>query len=144
MRGGVIDGGGLAVGVGWPADGAFGVTFGAFHAVVDAVVGDGAFECGACPDIVDGGGAEAVFVFEDVGADAVFVFELLCGAGVGADGGVDACGVAEPVAEGVDVVDGHDAEGDPAEAFLPGHPVGDGAHVDGGEDGVAEGVLVEE
>ena len=48
------------------------------------------------------------------------------------------------MAERVEVMDRHDAEGDPAEALLPWHPVGDGAHLDGCEDGVAEGTASEE
>jgi hypothetical protein len=41
-------------------------------------------------------------------------------------------------------MDRHDAEGDPTEALLPWHPVRDGAHLDGCEDGVSEGTVPEE
>ena len=125
-----------------PADVAQSEAFCAFDAEANVVVAWAIFFGGAGPDIVDADAAEAVFVFEDVGADAVFVWEL--GARVGTEAAEDAFGIAEPVAHGVEVMDGHDAEGDPAEVGLPGHPVRDGAHVDGGEDGFAEMILVEE
>ena len=63
------------------------------------------------------------------------------GARIGPHGAVDALGIAEPVAEGVHVMNGHDAQGDPALALLPRHPVRDAAHVDGGEDWFANGAV---
>lgn len=56
------------------------------------------------------------------------------GAWIGADAAVYAFGIAEPITERVEMMDRHDAQSEPAEVLLPGHPMWDAAHLDGGED----------
>ena len=134
--GGEVDGAGSGLGIVGPADGATGEAFDSFDAPMDADVILGPF--GPCPNVVQAHGAEAIGVLKDVDADPIGVFELLRGAWIGSCASVDAHGVSKPVAEGIDVMDGHHAQGDPTLTFLPRHPVGDGAHVDGGEDRIAQ------
>ena len=72
------------------------------------------------------------------------MFELFGGARVRADAGEDAEGISEPVSQSIQMMNAHDSQGDPALSLLPRHPVRDGAHFDGGEDGLSECLLSEE
>ena len=71
----------------------------------------GALARRAGPDVVPGRGAQAVGVFQDVEHDAVAVRK--CGARIGARAGVDALGIAEEIAEHVQVMDAHDQQRQP-------------------------------
>ena len=130
------------VGILTPADVALGQAVEPLDAPLDSDVGRGTFTGGAGPSVVDGDGAQAVGVFENVTGNAVAVRELRTR--IGADGAVNPLGIAEPVAERVHVVDGHDTQRDPALAFLPWHPVRDAAHVDGGQDRLADSAVSQE
>ncbi|TMQ01243.1 MAG: hypothetical protein E6L09_04205 [Verrucomicrobia bacterium] len=92
------------------------------------------------PGVVDADTTKAVRVFEDVGADAVGVREF--GARVSADAAIDSFGLAEPIAEGIEVVNRHDAQGEPAQFLMPIRPVRNAAHINRGENGLANRAII--
>src|SRR3954470_10536310 len=124
VPGAVISGGRVVEGAGdpggpvGPADRAEGQAVGPLDAPADADVGGGPLVGRAVPDVVPGGGAGPILEFEDVEVDAILVCELRPGIGPGA--GEDADRVAQPVSEGVEVVDAHDEGGERAAPFGPG------------------------
>ena len=59
---------------------------------------------------------------------------LEIGAGVGSNTSIDMDRVAEPIPKTIQMVNGHDTQGDPPQVLLPWHPVRDTAHIDGGQD----------
>ena len=63
---------------------------------------------------------------------------------VGAYAAIDACGIAKPIAESVEVMNRHNAQREPAEFLVPVHPMRNAAHVDCGEDRLTHGTLLEE
>ena len=63
---------------------------------------------------------------------------------VSADAAIDAFGIAEPIAEGVEVMDRHDAQREPAEFLVPIHPMRNAAHVDRGEDWFPDGAVFQQ
>ena len=95
------------VGILAPADVALGQAIEALDAPLDADIGRGTFTARASPCVIDGDGAEAAGILENVTGDTVAVWKL--GTWIGANGAVDALWITKPVAEGVHVVNGHDA-----------------------------------
>ena len=81
------------------------------------------------PDVIPGGGPRPVGVFEDRKVDAVVVSES--GPGIGPGAGEDSNRVAKPIAECIKVVNAHDEGRERPAPLGPGHPVGDGPHLDG-------------
>src|SRR5262245_60006571 len=80
------------------------------------------------PVSVDADAAEPLFVLHNVGANAVGMGKW--GSRIGADAAKNFLRLAKPITEGIEVMDGHDPEGEPAEALVPVHPMGDAAHFD--------------
>ena len=138
VAGGEVQGAGRAVRVVRPADGAAGQALASFDAPTDADIGLGALAGRPRPDVVPSGGAQLAVVLQDVQTDPVAVLELPRRARIGAHAGKHAARIAEQVTERVQMMDRHDPQRDPALPLLPGHPVRDGAHVDAGENRLAQ------
>ena len=93
---------------------------------------------GAGPNIVPRGSPQPVLILKNVEANAVLVRKRFRRAGVGPHAGKDAGRIAEQKTKRVEMMDAHDPQRDPTLPLLPGHPVGNGPHLDRRQDGVAQ------
>src|SRR5436189_642947 len=91
-----------------PADITNRQTFQALDPPSNIKIARATFLCGPRPGIVDADAAQAVLIFEEISADAIEMREG--GAGVGTDTAINAFRVAEPIAEGTEMVNGHDPQ----------------------------------
>src|SRR5262249_10234716 len=139
-----IERAGYTFGILWPANRPARHSLGPLDAKANTDVTGGAFQRGACPHVVPGGRAQAVFIFENVEANPVLVRKFTGRTWVTAHAGVDAHRIAEPEAKRVEVVNAHDAERHPALALLPGHPMRNGPHVDGRQHRLPQPAAVED
>ena len=144
VDGGVAECAGCASGVVRPADGSQCQSCRSFDSPADSDVAAAAFASGSGPDIIPDGGLNATWEIEDTECDPVCVLEAPCGARVWSNAGVDSQRISQPVPQSIQMMNAHDSQGDPALAFLPWHPVGDGSHFDCGEHGCTECLLTEE
>src|SRR6185437_4377441 len=94
-----------ALGITWPTDDAARQPLGALDTPMDANVAGAALAGWASPDIVPSAGAAAIVIFKYVQIDAVAVREAR--ARIGSCAGQYAVGSAEPIAEGVEMMDAH-------------------------------------
>src|SRR5678816_937982 len=63
---------------------------------------------------------------------------------VGPNAAIDLVWVPEPITEGVQVVDGHNAQREPAQLFLPRHPMRNATHFDRCEDWFADDSVLQQ